>query len=135
MSDDAIPCRESQWKGTPVMGSTRNALLLILALSPLAPACADQPTQAQSGAIAMSVTEGGFEPDRIKVKRGQPVRLVITRKTDATCAKAIVIDEYHIHADLPLDKPVTVTFTPSKSGQLKYGCAMDKMVSGVLIVE
>jgi plastocyanin domain-containing protein len=63
------------------------------------------------------------------------VKLVITRKTDATCAKAIVIDEYKVHADLPLDKAVTVAFTPEKSGQIKYGCAMDKMISGTMTIE
>jgi plastocyanin domain-containing protein len=85
--------------------------------------------------IEMAVTEKGFEPAAVTVKKGEPVTLVITRKTDATCAKEIVIDEHKVNTKLPLNKPVTVTFTPSKSGQLKYGCAMNKMVGGVLTVE
>ena len=96
---------------------------------------AGEPAQAATGTIQMQVTEAGFEPNRIKVKKGAPVKLVITRKTDQTCAKEIVIDEYKIHTKLPLDTPVTVAFTPTKSGELKYGCAMDKMVSGVLLIE
>ncbi len=87
------------------------------------------------GTVLMSVTEDGFEPSQIEVKKGEPLKLVITRKTDATCARAIVIDEYNIHTDLPLDTPVTVAFTPNKSGRVKYGCAMNKMVSGMLIIE
>ena len=86
------------------------------------------------GEIAMSVTEAGFEPSQLTVKRGEPVKLVITRKTDATCAKEIVVDEYGVKAELPLNTPVRVTFTPTKTGTLKYGCAMDKMVHGVLTV-
>jgi plastocyanin domain-containing protein len=101
----------------------------------LAAACGSQPTQAQGGTIAMQVTEAGFVPDHLKVKKGQPVKLLITRKTDQTCAKEIVIDEYNVHAQLPLNKAVTVAFTPTKSGELKYGCGMNKMVSGVLTVE
>jgi len=97
--------------------------------------CGGQKSEAQSGTIAMSVTEAGFEPDNLTVKKGQEVRLAITRKTDATCAKEIVIDEYNITTKLPLNKAVIVAFTPTKSGKLKYGCAMDKMVSGVLVVE
>jgi plastocyanin domain-containing protein len=85
--------------------------------------------------IAMAVTEKGFEPAAVKVKKGEPVTLVITRKTDATCAKEIVIDEHKVHTKLPLNKAIKVTFTPSKSGELKYGCAMDKMIGGVLSVE
>ena len=103
-------------------------------------ACGTQKSEAQlgpqkDGSIAMEVTEAGFVPNHLKVKKGQAVKLLITRKTDATCAKAIVIDEYNIHTDLPLNKAVAVNFTPTKTGELKYGCAMNKMVSGMLTVE
>jgi len=85
--------------------------------------------------IEMSVTEKGFEPDVVKVKKGEPVTLVITRKTDKTCATEIVIDEEKISTKLPLNKAVTVSFTPKKAGDMKYGCAMGKMIGGVLKVE
>jgi plastocyanin domain-containing protein len=45
-----------------------------------------------------------------------------------------VIDEHKINTPLPLNKPVTVTFTPSKTGALKYGCAMNKMIGGVITI-
>jgi plastocyanin domain-containing protein len=112
------------------------ALLLLLLVTVTAiPGCAGTPTQAQAGTIQMTVTEGGYEPDHIKVKKGQLVKLVVTRKTDATCAKELVIDEPKVHVKLPLNHAVTVTFTPTKSGELKYGCAMDKMVYGIIVVE
>lgn len=84
--------------------------------------------------VAMSVTEKGFEPKNIQVKKGEPVTLIITRKTETTCATEIVIDEHKIKTPLPLNKPVTITFTPSKSGTLKYGCAMNKMIGGVITI-
>lgn len=85
--------------------------------------------------VTMAVTEKGFEPNDLKVKKGEPVTLVITRKTDKTCATEIVIDEHGVKTSLPLNKAVTVTFTPTKSGELKYGCGMNKMIGGVLKVE
>lgn len=85
--------------------------------------------------ITMSVTDKGFEPAAVKVKKGEPVTLVITRKTDRTCATEIVIDEHGVNTKLPLNQAVTVTFTPRKSGDLKYGCGMGKMIGGVLTVE
>jgi plastocyanin domain-containing protein len=85
--------------------------------------------------VTMAVTEKGFEPASVKVKKGEAVTLVITRKTDKTCATEIVIDEHKVNAKLPLNKEVKVTFTPSKTGELQYGCAMNKMVGGVLRVE
>jgi plastocyanin domain-containing protein len=85
--------------------------------------------------IELSVTDKGFEPTPVKVKKGEPVTLVITRKTDATCATEIVIDDPKVKKALPLGTPVQVTFTPKKSGELKYGCAMQKMIGGVIHVE
>ena len=85
--------------------------------------------------VAMAVTENGFEPASVKVKKGEPVTLLITRKTEKTCATEIVIDEHKVNAKLPLNKEVKVTFTPVKTGELKYGCAMNKMIGGVLRVE
>lgn len=118
------------------MSLTRIALLaaLIAACGGSAAGSAPPAVALAPGEIAMSVTEAGFEPSQLTVKRGEPVKLVITRKTDATCAKEIVVDEYGVKAELPLNTPVRVTFTPTKAGTLKYGCAMDKMVHGVLTV-
>jgi plastocyanin domain-containing protein len=85
--------------------------------------------------LEMTVTDKGFEPPNLRVKKGEPVTLVITRKVDSTCATEIVIDDYGINTKLPLNTPVTVSFTPTKSGVLKYGCAMQKMIGGVIKVE
>jgi plastocyanin domain-containing protein len=67
------------------------------------------------------------------VNGGVPVTLVVTRKTDRTCAKEIVIKEYGIRRQLPLGKPISIEFTP-ESGQVGYACGMD-MITGVLLVE
>lgn len=85
--------------------------------------------------VEIKVTEKGFEPANVAVKKGQPVTLVITRTTDKTCATEIVIDDYGIKTALPLNAAVKVSFTPKKAGELKYGCAMNKMVGGVLNVQ
>jgi plastocyanin domain-containing protein len=84
--------------------------------------------------IEISVTSDGFVPANIKVKQGQPVKLVVTRKTERTCATEIVIKDQGINQKLPLNQPVVVQFTPKKAGQLRYACGMD-MISGVIVVE
>ncbi len=84
-------------------------------------------------AIAIAVTQNGFEPARVQVAKGEPLKLVVTRKTDDTCAKQIVITDEHIKADLPLNRPVTLSFTPKRTGEIKYVCGMN-MISGVLEV-
>ena len=85
--------------------------------------------------LALSVTEKGYEPSPVTLQQGQPVKLVLTRTTEHTCATEIVLDEYGINTPLPLNQPVEVSFTPTKTGKLVYGCAMGKMISGVFMVE
>ena len=122
-------------------GMVRSLLIVAgLLMSAVAATAAPQKAPAAAPApagktIEMSVTEKGFEPEVVKVKKGEPVTLVITRKTDRTCATEIVIDEEKISTKLPLNKAVTVSFTPKKAGDMKYGCAMGKMIGGVLKVE
>lgn len=106
------------------------AAVPLLCLAFAAPArAADKPR-----VIQMTVTSDGFVPDEVKVKAGEPVQLVITRKTDKTCATEIVIKEYGINQKLPLDQAVTVSFTPKKAGKVRYACGMD-MIAGQLVVE
>lgn len=85
--------------------------------------------------LELKVTEDGFEPSPVSVKKGEPLLLKVTRTTDKTCATEILVDGTDINVPLPLNQPVSVRYTPSKSGQIRYGCAMGMMVSGVLVVE
>jgi plastocyanin domain-containing protein len=113
----------------------RIAPLLLCALGCGSTGAAGAESRPVSGEIALKLTEQGFEPADFTVKKGEPVKLVITRTTDATCAKQIVVDEYSIRTDLPLNQPVAVSFTPTKTGALHYGCAMEKMVGGIITVK
>jgi plastocyanin domain-containing protein len=83
--------------------------------------------------VEIAVTDEGFVPSKVKVKKGERVRLSATRKTDSTCAKEIVIKDHGINQPLPLDKAVKVELTPAKTGEIRYACAMDH-VAGVLFV-
>lgn len=96
---------------------------------PAAPAAAGPRT------IAMEVTDEGFVPANVKLKTGEPILLVVTRKTDETCAKALQIEGTDIKQDLPLNKAVEIAWTPKTSGKVKFGCTMDMMIGGVLLVE
>ena len=85
--------------------------------------------------VHMAVTEKGFEPGDVRAKKGEQLNLIITRTVENTCATEVTLDEYAIKKKLPLNQPVTVSFIPQKSGKLKYGCGMNKMVGGVILVE
>jgi hypothetical protein len=86
--------------------------------------------------VEIRVTPAGFEPAEIRVAKGKPVKLIITRTTDDTCATDLVIDGDGLDLErvLPLGKPVEVRFTPAGPGPLSFHCAMN-MVTGTIVVE
>ena len=90
--------------------------------------------KAKAVTVALFVTEDGFVPADVKIKKGEAVNLVVTRQTDNTCATSIVIPGYGISRDLPLNVPETISFTPKTGGDINYSCGMG-MLHGVLSVE
>ena len=86
---------------------------------------------AEPQTFEVKVTPDGFVPSTLKVKAGQPVRLKVTRVTDKTCAKEMIIEGYVGATKLPLNKAVDFTFTPAKAGTIRYMCG-DKMIVGTL---
>ncbi|MEK6606701.1 MAG: cupredoxin domain-containing protein [Myxococcota bacterium] len=111
--------------------------LVTFALTTLLSSCAVAAGKAATPApqvIAIAVTSDGFVPAEAKAKAGTPVKLVVTRKTDRTCATEIVIKAFGVKQPLPLNQAVEVTFTPSKPGRVRFACAMD-MIAGAIVVE
>lgn len=108
------------------------AALLILDAPAIAKSAAGK--HAQEQVVSIEVTSAGFVPAQIKTKATQPIKLVVTRTTDRTCIKEIVIKDFGIDKPLPLNQPVEITLTPSKPGQVRYACGMN-MVAGIITVE
>jgi membrane fusion protein, heavy metal efflux system len=82
----------------------------------------------------ITASRNGFEPARIRVKAGVPVRLTFVRTTDETCATEVVFPSLKIRRSLPRDKPVLIEFTPKKSGEIAFACGMN-MFTGAVVVE
>src|SRR5687768_3068729 len=55
--------------------------------------------------VTLSVTEKGYEPSPLTLKKDEPVKLVVTRTTDQTCANELVMKDYGINTPLPLNTP------------------------------
>jgi plastocyanin domain-containing protein len=110
---------------------TARILATVMALASLTAFGATQP---ETRRIELQVTEQGFVPREVKVKKDEPLELVVTRTTDKTCATKIVVKDAGVSKDLPLNQPITIALTPHKTGELKYACGMN-MLTGVLLVE
>ena len=100
-------------------------------------ASADETKKPAPRKIDISVTEAGFEPSKVTVKKGEEVTLAFKRTTDKTCATEVVVhvnEKDTVDKKLPLNQVVPVTVTFSKAGELGYACGMN-MYKGVIVVQ
>lgn len=83
----------------------------------------------------VSVTEKGFEPSELKAKPGVPVILRVTRKSDSTCSTQIQVPAKKIKMDLPLNQTVEVALGSLAKGEIRFGCGMNMMQGGQILVQ
>ena len=104
-------------------------VLILAALALLAGCGASGPSE-----IQVAVTDNGFEPENVTVKKGHAAVLVITRKSSSTCATEAIFTETGKKYDLPLNTPVRIDLTGTGPGTLHYACGMD-MEHGTVVIE
>jgi RND family efflux transporter MFP subunit len=103
-------------------------------LRPAAAAAPPAPDATASQHFEVRVTASGFEPSTLTLQAGRPARISFTRTTDETCATEVVFPDYGIRRALPLNRAVTVDFTPKKSATAGFACGMN-MLKGALVVQ
>ncbi len=84
--------------------------------------------------IKIVADENGFTPKTVSVKKGEPIVLVVTRTSDATCATEAIFAETGKRYDLPKDQPVRIELPTDASGTLHFACGMD-MYKGEVVIE
>ncbi|MBE9228812.1 cupredoxin domain-containing protein [Phormidium sp. LEGE 05292] len=90
---------------------------------------------ATGGIQEVNITvDGGYEPSRIVVQAGPPVRLNFHRLDPSSCLEQVLIPDFHIAADLPINVVTSVEFTPKKAGNYIFTCGMN-MFRGEIIAE
>ena len=77
---------------------------------------------------------GGYTPDVIVVKAGQPVRLNFLRQESAVCSEMVLFLDFQKSARLPEGQEVTLELTPERPGEYEFQCQMG-MLRGKLIAE
>ena len=96
-------------------------------------------TQDRQAALKQGIQEieiavdGGYSPNRIVVRVGQPVRLNFFRTDPSSCLEKVILPEFHRAADLLLDRITPVEFTPEQAGEYTFHCGM-KMFRGTVVV-
>lgn len=83
--------------------------------------------------IYVLVDEKGFSPTEIPLKAGEPAEIIVMRRTEATCAKEIVVADLDVRLPLPLDQPVKFALKPTVAGRIHFTCG-EGHVGGDIVV-
>ena len=97
---------------------------------------ADADRGARGTAIPEIVIEvdGGYAPNTVRVKAGQPVRLVFDRKDAHPCTDEVVIPDFGVRKFHPTGQRTTIQVTPPAAGRYGFACGMS-MLRGTIIAE
>lgn len=86
-----------------------------------------------SGSVDI-IVEGGYSPETIEIKKGKPVTLNFTRKDPNNCLEEVILGDFKVRKQLPLNEKVSVEIIPQKEGEFTYSCGMG-MYHGKIIVK
>lgn len=94
-----------------------------------------QQVKARQGVAEVTITvDGGYEPSRIVVQAGQPVRLNFLRRDPSSCLEEVRLPDFHIAQNLPLNQVTAIEFTPTQPGNYEFACGMN-MFRGMIEVQ
>ncbi|MGG1674430.1 cupredoxin domain-containing protein [Neobacillus sp. NRS-1170] len=91
-------------------------------------------TKEHTPKVKMLVTEKGYSPNVIRVKKGVPVELDIQNPLENSCLSTFMIPDFNINNVNLKTGTTNLTFTPDKSGEYTFSCGM-QMFKGTIIVE
>jgi cytochrome c oxidase subunit 2 len=124
--------------------NVRKTAFLTLALGAVAMLNAARYVAAQNDKSTLQVHEVQvtakkyeFSPNPIRVKKGEPVKLIITA-TDHD--HGFSLEAFHIKQKLKKGEPTTIEFTPDKAGTFPFKCSVfcgmgHGGMKGTLVVE
>ena len=95
---------------------------------------AGQGPAAALGQSATIVVKGGYTPATVRVRAGQPARLVFDRQETSGCSEEVVFPDFGLRKFLPAHQQTTIVVTPPAPGTYEFTCGMS-MLHGRLIAE
>lgn len=84
--------------------------------------------------VTINVSDNGYTPEDIKIRKGVPVKVTLKTADTLGCARAFVVPSLNIQKNLPRTGEDSFEFTPEKSGKISFSCSMG-MYSGQFVVE
>jgi len=86
------------------------------------------------GIIDIEVNDGGYVPAHLVAQKNREITLRFTRKTANPCAAVVLIEDFGIREELPLNQAHEIRFTADKLGEFDISCQM-AMFRGSLTIK
>ena len=83
--------------------------------------------------VEINITDYGYSPNYLRVKKAEPVNLTIRNQGAYNCASAFRIPALGVKIDLKENDAQVITFTPTETGKIQFNCSMG-MYRGVIEV-
>ena len=80
------------------------------------------------------IVNGGYSPEVISTPKGKTTKINFVRTDPTDCLSEVVLGDFKIRKQLPLNQKVTIEITPKESGTFKFTCGMN-MYHGKIIVK
>ena len=77
---------------------------------------------------------GGYSPEVISIAKGKTTKINFLRTDPTECLSEVVLGDFKIRKELPLNQKVTIEITPQKVGEFGYSCGMN-MYHGKIVVK
>jgi plastocyanin domain-containing protein len=77
---------------------------------------------------------GGYHPDTVYARFGEPLRLIFRREETAACSERVVFPDFGKSAMLPAYREVTIELAPQRPGAYEFTCELG-VLRGRLVVE
>lgn len=97
------------------------------------PQLTGQHSAARMQTARVVLAKDAYRPSAIKFRKDIPVQLIFVRAAEVTCGTEVLIPDFNIKRELPLNEPVVLEFTPNKAGEISFACGMG-MLRGKIIV-
>lgn len=84
---------------------------------------------------AQIVVDGGYSPEVIRVKAGQPVTLNFLRKDPSDCLEEVVLPDFGVRKFLELNQVTPIEIRPEKAGEYTFSCGMNMYHGKIKVTE
>ncbi len=81
------------------------------------------------------MVDGGYSPEVISVKQGQPIILNFYRKDPSSCLEEVVLPDFGVRKELALNQTTAIEIRPDKTGEFTFSCGMNMYHGKIKVTE